>query len=94
MMPAQQGTNGLAMTSMILGIAGIVLIWLPIVDFLGILGAIVAVILGHIGFSQINRPGNMQGGRGMAIAGFVLGYISIAIFVLVIIVLAAASSSQ
>ena len=39
----------------------------------GILGgSVVAIVLGHIGVSQTRRTG--EGGRGMAIAGLVLGY--------------------
>ncbi|HOA89201.1 MAG TPA: DUF4190 domain-containing protein [Propioniciclava tarda] len=45
------------------------------------------VILGHLSLGQINRTG--EGGRGMAIAGLVLGYLSIAgWFFLLLLVLA------
>jgi hypothetical protein len=64
--------NPLALTSMILGIVGIVLIWLY---GIGLLAAITAVILGHIGLVQIKNSAGTQGGNGMAIAGLVLGYI-------------------
>jgi hypothetical protein len=64
--------NGLAVTSMILGIVGIVLIWLY---GIGLLAAIVAVILGHVAVVQIRNSAGTQGGNGMAIAGLVLGYI-------------------
>ncbi len=79
-MPMQQKTNGLAVTAMILGIVGILLALLsPILGFiLGITG----VIMGHISFGQINTSGNTQGGRGMAIAGFITGYVALAIAVI------------
>jgi hypothetical protein len=75
------GTNGLAIASMVLGILW--LYWL---------GSILAVIFGHIALSQIKRTN--QGGKGMAVAGLVLGYIGIAVLAVVIIALVAASSSS
>jgi hypothetical protein len=45
-------------------------------------GSILAVIFGHIALSQIRHTG--QGGRGLAIAGLVLGYVGLALFLLVI----------
>jgi len=56
---ATPGTNGLAIAALVLGI-----LWLYWV------GSILAVIFGHISLSQIHHP---QGGRGLAIAGLVLG---------------------
>lgn len=43
---------------------------------------VVPVVLGHISMSQIRRTG--EGGRGLAVAALVLGYIQIAFWVLVI----------
>jgi hypothetical protein len=37
--------------------------------------SILAVVFGHIAISQINRSGGMVTGKGMAIAGLVLGYV-------------------
>lgn len=71
------GTNGMAIASLVLGI-----IWLYWI------GSVLAVIFGHIGLSQINRSGGRQGGRGVAIAGLVLGYLGISIFVLFVVILA------
>lgn len=81
-------TNALAITSLICGIANFVL--------LGGIGAILAVIFGHIAKRQIRRTG--QNGNGMATAGLILGYIGIAfaviaIIIFIIIVIAAAASS-
>ncbi|TDP95815.1 DUF4190 domain-containing protein [Leucobacter luti] len=58
---------------------------------------VVPVVLGHISLNQIRRTG--EGGRGLAIAALVLGYIQIAFWVLFIAfiiwvgVVAAASSA-
>lgn len=48
----------------------------------GILGGVVLpVILGHLALAQINKTG--ERGRSAAIIGLVLGYLQIAIFVIV-----------
>jgi hypothetical protein len=58
-------TSGLAIASLVLGI-----LWL----FGG--GSILAVIFGHISLRQINR--GERDGKGLAIAGLVLGYVGLA----------------
>ena len=74
-------TNGLAVAGMVLGI-----LWLYWV------GSILAVIFGHVALSQIKRNPN-QGGRGMAIAAVVLGWIGVAILAIVILAAIGASSN-
>ena len=71
--PQQQGggTNGLAIASLILGI-----LWICYV------GSVLAVIFGHVALSQIKKSGDTQQGKGLAIAGLVLGYLGIALLVL------------
>ncbi len=59
-------TNGLAIVSLVLAILGF---------FLWIIGSIGAIITGHIALSQIKRSSPPQGGRGLAIAGLVIGYL-------------------
>jgi GYF domain 2/Domain of unknown function (DUF4190) len=62
-------TSGLAIASMICGILGLVTCLL--------LPGIPAVICGHMALSQMAAPGARIGGRGMAIAGLVTGYVSV-----------------
>jgi Domain of unknown function (DUF4190) len=64
-----QQTNGKATAAMILGLC---------IFVAGFLTGIPAVILGHMALNEINLSGNTQGGRGMAITGLVLGYLSVA----------------
>ena len=71
------GTNGFAIAALILGIVA----W-PI-------GSILALIFGHIAKNQIDATGGIQGGRGMAIAGIVLGWVGIAVLIVLIIVFVA-----
>lgn len=76
---AQQGTNGLAIASLVTGLVSLFL-----VPILGLL----PVILGHIALKQCNERG--QEGKGMAIAGLVTGYLAIlacVVFVLFYIIL-------
>jgi hypothetical protein len=75
-----QQTNGLAIASLILG-----LLWLS-----G-LGSILAVILGHVALHQIRVRG--EGGRGLAIAGAIIGWVGVAVVIAVIIVLVATRNS-
>ncbi len=70
-MSASPPTSGLAIASLICGIMGLVTcLFLP---------GIPAVICGHMALSQMAVPGATIGGRGMAIAGLVMGYISVAV---------------
>ena len=64
--PREAGTSGLAVASMVLGI-----LWLWWI------GSVLAVIFGHVALGQISHSNGRLGGRGMAIAGLVLGYIGL-----------------
>jgi uncharacterized membrane protein len=60
----------------VVGLVSVVLSWVPFADFaLGV----VAIALGGFGISRIERSGGA--GRGMAIAGLVLGLVAVAISV-------------
>ncbi|WP_297927751.1 DUF4190 domain-containing protein [Metallibacterium sp.] len=74
-------TSGAAIASMVFGI----LAWVA----LPLLGAILAVVLGHIARAEIHRapPGGI-GGDGMAVAGLVLGYVHLALVALVLVLIA------
>jgi hypothetical protein len=60
-------TNGLAVTACI---AGLIWFWW--------IGSLAAIVFGHAALGQIKRSNGWQTGRGMAIAGLVLGYLEIA----------------
>ncbi|MFS0714642.1 DUF4190 domain-containing protein [Microbacterium sp. 2P01SA-2] len=74
-----QKTNALAIVSMIASIVGF--IWL-----LPIIGSIAGVIMGHISLAQIKRTN--ENGRGMALAGLIVGYAGLALTIVGIIVFA------
>jgi len=67
-------TNGLAIASMILGVL-----------VLDGVGSVLALIFGIVALRQIRRRG--EGGRGMAIAGVVLGSVGVVLVVAAIIVI-------
>ncbi len=43
-----------------------------------LIGPILALVFGYVGKGQIDRTGGIDQGRGMAIAGIVLGWVGIA----------------
>ena len=69
-------TSGLAIASLVCGIIGLVTCLLP---------GIAAVICGHMALSRIAEAQGRLGGRGMAIAGLVTGYLSVAALLIVIL---------
>jgi hypothetical protein len=75
-------TNALAIASLVFGI-----LWL------GWLGSVLALIFGYVAKAEIDRSGGTQEGRGLAIAGIVLGWVGIAGLLVVIIVMAAGGSA-
>ena len=75
-------TEGKALGSLISGILGLTIF--PIV------ASIVAVVLGHLGLSEIKKSAGRMKGEGMAIAGLVMGYLGIAIIPIILIIAAIA----
>ncbi len=81
--PPIKRNNGLAVASLVCGCAGF-LFFVP-----GVLG----VIFGFIARSQIRQSGGTQGGDGLALAGIIVGFAWIGLFVIVFIVGAANNNS-
>jgi Domain of unknown function (DUF4190) len=67
-------TNTAAIVSLVFGIAQFVIC--PLI------GAIVAIVTGHVAQGQIRRSNGMETGRGMALAGTILGYVGLALAIL------------
>ena len=72
-------TNALAIVSLIFGVLG----W----TLLPFIGMIVAIITGHIALGQVRTSNGAQTGEGLAIAGLVLGYLALAVGLIVIMML-------
>ena len=83
--PAAPNTNGMAIGALVASIAGTAVCGI---------GSIVGIILGYIALNQIKRTGEQ--GRGMAVAGIIIGYVIVALVVLyiVVVVIIATSSSR
>ncbi|HEY8323891.1 MAG: DUF4190 domain-containing protein [Ktedonobacterales bacterium] len=74
-------TSGMAIASLVCSLLGI---------------GLVGVILGHLALNEINKSNGYTQGRGLAIAGLIIGYLQIAaavIFVIFIIIGIAAAAS-
>jgi hypothetical protein len=78
----QPQTSGKAIGSLVSGISAYVIF--------PFLGAIVAVILGHLGLSEIKKAAGRLQGKGLATAGLILGYIQIAGIPFILIIAAIA----
>jgi competence protein ComGC len=76
----QPKTSSLAIWSLVLGILGLVLLWVC----LGPIFAIPGVICGHMAYSRINRSSGTLAGQGMALAGLITGYVSIGLSVFLV----------
>ncbi|HCS40188.1 MAG: DUF4190 domain-containing protein [Anaerolineaceae bacterium] len=72
--PTQPKDSTMALLSLIFGIGAYFI--LPFI------GAIAAIILGHLGKNEIKKSAGMLKGNGMATWGLVLGYVQIGLFVL------------
>lgn len=70
MEPQAQKTSGVAIASLVTSLLGI-----------GLAG----VICGHVALSKIKKAAGTLGGKGLAIAGLVIGYLQIVAFVFIVI---------
>ena len=81
----QPRNDGKAIGSLICGVLSMTPFW--------ILAGIPAIILGHISRSSIRKSMGRLKGEGMALAGLILGYISVALLPVVLIIAAIAIPS-
>ncbi len=82
---APSGTNTKSVWALVLGIVGLLCC--------GFFAGIPAIILGRSAQGEIDASGGIQGGRGLATAGFVLGIIACVLGVIGIIVFATGMAS-
>jgi hypothetical protein len=83
--------NGVGVASGVLGIVGLVLSFIPVLDFVGVVLAILAVILGAVGIQRAGAAGGA--GKGMAVTGLVCGLVALAVGLLFIAVIFSATST-
>jgi len=87
-MASARPTSGLAIASLILGILGLTSCTL--------ITGIPAIICGHMAMARTHPQTGNMGGRGMAIAGLVMGYICAAIIIMFffVVIMGAVTSSS
>jgi hypothetical protein len=57
-------------------------------------GSVLAIIFGHVARGQIKRSEGRETGGGMAIAGIVLGWIGVVVFVVIFLLLKSINTSS
>jgi len=77
-----QATNGLAIASLILSLVGLFFI-----------GSILGIIFGFVARSQIRQSNGSQKGDGLALAGIIIGFATLALTLIVIIVIASQANN-
>ena len=82
-LPVARRTNGLAIASLVCGLAQLPSFGLTMIP---------AVVLGHVARGQIRRSG--EDGMGLATAGLVLGWIGIGFALLVLLIVVGAFAAQ
>lgn len=86
----QRPSSGLAIAALVVGAISLIVAWVPVINVISIIGGIVAVVLGVVALRKVGR--GAAGGKGMAIAGTVLGGVSLVAAIIVNIFLGAAIS--
>ena len=71
--------SGLSIASLVMGILGVLCGWMCC----GLIFPILAIVFGHIAHAQINRQPTVLTGKGMAITGFILGYVSLVLSIII-----------
>ncbi|MFA9399066.1 MAG: DUF4190 domain-containing protein [Clostridiaceae bacterium] len=72
-------TEGFSIAALVLGIVGLVLIWMPVIGFVC---ALLGLIFGIVGRNKINASEEPLSGKGMATAGLIMGIIVLVLSVL------------
>lgn len=84
--PASTRTNSLALISMILGILSVLLLvpsfCIPCLHWIAMLLGAAAAVLGFLSKKQIDQSQGTEGGRPMAVAGFIMGLVAFGILFL------------
>jgi hypothetical protein len=81
--PVPLRSNGAGTAAGVLGIIAVVLMFVPVVNYLSVLLGILATVLGGVGIRRANREPGLP--KGMATTGLVLGIIAIVVSLIFII---------
>jgi len=83
--PSVPKTNGFAIASLVCSIGGLLFVGIP---------SILGVIFGFVSRSQVRRSAGSQTGDGLALAGIIVGFVVIALWLALIITSAVGSSNN
>ncbi len=75
-----QGSNGLATAGFVLALLGFLGSWIPVLNILGMILAVIGLILAAVGLAKSKK---VQAGKGLAIAGLVLGVLAVIVAVVI-----------
>jgi len=83
----QPKTNGLCIASLVSSLAPLVLNWIPVVQWFGLLASIAAIILGAMGLKKVKESNGAETGKGLAVAGIIIGSVDVFLFIVVVVVI-------
>ncbi len=75
-----KGSNGLATAGFVLALLGLLGCWIPVLNILAMVLAVVGVVLAAVGLAKSKKAG---AGKGLAIAGLVMGVLALIFAVLI-----------
>ncbi|WP_432476472.1 hypothetical protein [Nocardioides sp. GXQ0305] len=82
-----KGSNGLAIAGFVLGLLGLLTSWIPFLNVVGIILGVLGVVLAGVGLAKSSK---VNAGKGLAIAGIVLGALAVIFAVLINVVFVSA----
>lgn len=75
-----KGSNGLATAGFVLGLLGLLASWLPVLNVVGMILGVLGAVLAGVGLVKSKTVG---AGKGLAIAGLILGVLALVIAIIV-----------
>ena len=75
-----KGSNGLATAGFVLGLLGLLGSWIPVLNIFGIVLGVLGVVLAGVGLAKSKKA---NAGKGLAIAGIVLGALAVIFAILI-----------
>ncbi|MDF2505300.1 MAG: hypothetical protein K0R06_2794 [Clostridium sp.] len=79
----------MAIATLVLGIVGLILCFIPILNFIGLLFSIIGIILGIKTKIKFNQSEVIMKGDSLTTSGIVLGIMGIIVFIIVITIMLA-----
>jgi hypothetical protein len=78
-------TNGMAISSLVLGIITLPFSFVPVFNFLALLTGIVGIVLGAVGIRQVKRNPDAMKGSGLALTGLLLSVAGVVITIAMLV---------